>query len=236
MLFTSAARGYKAGGANIATFIEPGDPLTYKDETLWNFEAGLRSSWFDDTVISQLTAFYLYREDVQLRDSGGAGGFYHYYTDNYDSAEHYGLEAESTWFINRNWSTSAGLGLLQTKNNASNTEHNDLANAPAYTYNFAINYQADGGFFANVEVVGSDEYYESNSHNEKRDAFAVVNSSIGYRYQNWTITLWAKNLFDQEYEKRVFYFANDAPAFTDTKRFEDPADPQQFGITANYTW
>ena len=248
MAFTSFARGYKAGGANVATFSDPGDPLTYDDETLWNYEIGLRSEWFEGAVISQLTAFYMYREDAQLRDSAGAGGFFRYLTVNGDSAEHFGAEAEATWYISQHWTANAGVGVLETNRDSYNdpeghVSSRDLANAPAYTYNANLAYRADNGFFANVEVSGRDDFYESNSHDEKRNAFAIVNASVGYQYKNWTLTLWAKNLFDEEYEKRLFYFGNrydtstpDPWDFEADKRYEDPADPQQFGVTANYRW
>jgi outer membrane receptor protein involved in Fe transport len=232
MIFSSFAVGYKAGGANGGVFREEGDPLTYGNETLYNTEVGLRSEWFDAAVLSEVTAFYLYRDNPQLRDSGGSGGFFHYYTDNGDHAEHYGLEADGTWFITRKWTFNAGLGLLQTQND----DNEDLANAPHYTYNASLSYQADNGFFADIEVVGSDKYYESNSEENRsekvRNAFTVVNGSIGYRYQTWTLTLWVKNLFDEKYEDRVFYFDNG----DGDSRYEDPADPQQFGVTVNYTW
>lgn len=234
MVFTSFTRGYKAAGANGGIFREAGDPLTYDVETLYNFEVGLRSEWLDASVISQVTAFYQYRNDPQLRDSGGSGGFFHYYTDNYDDAEHFGLEAEATWIIAKGWTASAGLGLLETKDN----EDDELANAPTYTFNAQLNYQADNGFFANLSAEGSDEYYESNSKENRdqrvRNAFVTFNCSIGYRYENWTFTVWGKNLFDEAYEKRVFFFDNyDGQGET---RFENPADPQQFGVTVNYRW
>ena len=232
MVFTSFTRGYKAAGANGGIFREAGDPLTYDDETLYNFEVGLRSEWLDASVISQVTAFYQYRNDPQLRDSGGSGGFFHYYTDNYDDAEHFGLEAEATWIIAKGWTASAGLGLLETKDN----EGDELANAPTYTFNAQLNYQADNGFFANLSAQGSDEYYESNSKENRdqrvRNAFVTFNGSIGYRYQNWTFTVWGKNLFDEEYEDRVFYFDNGAGE----QRYEGPAAPRTFGVTANYSW
>jgi outer membrane receptor protein involved in Fe transport len=67
-----------------------------------------------------------------------------------------------------------------------------------------------------------------------RNAFVTFNGSIGYKYQNWTFTVWGKNLFDEAYEKRVFFFDNyDGQG---DKRFENPADPQQFGVTVNYRW
>lgn len=234
MLFTSVARGYKAAGANGGVFRQANDPLSYDEETLYNFEIGLHSEWFDATLISQVTAFYLYRDDPQLRDSEGSGGFFRYFTDNGDKAEHYGLEAEATWFISTHWTVSAGLGLLETRDD----DNDDLANAPAYTFNAQISYQATNGFFAHLEARGSDEYYESNDKNNRservRTSFVTFNGSIGYKYQNWTFTLWGKNLFDETYEKRVFYFDNfDGQGET---RFENPADPQQFGLSANYRW
>ncbi len=248
MLFGSITRGYKGGGANIASFTEPGDPLTYDNETLWNYEIGLRSNWFDGAVTTQVTAFYLYREDAQLRDSAGAGGFFRYLTVNGDSAEHFGLEAEATWYINEQWTFNAGLGLLETSRESyeapdGNVPSRDLANAPSFSYNARLSYVAENGFFGNIEVVGRDKYYESNSHSEERDAFAVLNASVGYRYENWTLTVWAKNLLDESYQKRVFLFGNrydtstaDPYDFESDRRYEDPADPQQFGATLNYTW
>lgn len=228
MVFASVARGYKAGGASSPNYTASTD-LAYDDETLWNFEAGLRSDWFDGQALTQVTAFYLYREDPQFRDSAGSGVWYAYTTVNGDSADHYGLEAEATWFINKNWTASAGLGLLEAEGDDSSR---DLSNAPNYTYNARLDYVAENGFFANFEVVGRDEYYESNSHNEKRSSFAQFNGALGYRYESWTLTLWGRNLFDEEYEKRIFYFDN---GFGDT-RYENPADPQQFGATLNYSW
>ena len=229
--FASVTRGYKAGGANSASFREAGQPLTYDDETLWNYEIGLRSEWFDGALTSQITVFYLDRDDAQLRDSDGAGGFFRYFTSNQGAAEHYGLEAEATWFVNPNWTISAGLGLLEAEADATNK---DLANAPHYTYNIRADYVADNGFFANLELAGSASYYESNSidNTEKRSSFAVFNGAIGYRYESWTLTLWGRNLLDEEYEKRVFNFDNGYGE----QRYENPADPQQFGVTLNYTW
>ena len=262
-LFASAARGYKAGGANVSTFSFGFDPKTYEDETLYNFELGLRSDWYEAAVTTQITGFYLQRQNAQLRDSVGAGGFFRYLTVNGNDASHYGLEAEATWQIDENWSVSAGFGLLETTRDgytafdsdesiddsldvddiddpvAVQIDSRSLANAPNYNYFLRINYQPESGLFAHIELTGSDSYYESNSHDEKRSEFALVNAAIGYRYENWTFTLWAKNLFDERYEKRIFYVNNfhpdDAYARVN-RRYENPANPSTFGVTANYSW
>ena len=231
-LFASITKGYKAGGANIYPELEADVPTSYDTEDLWNYEIGLRADWFEGAVVSQLTLFYIDRDDAQLRSSTGQGIDFTYATYNAGDAEHYGAELEGTWFINNNWSVSAGLGLLETELDETG---DDLSGAPSYTYNARIDYVANNGFFANFEVTGSDEYNESNSHGEMRSEFAVFNGAIGYNYENWTLTLWGRNLFDEEYEKRVFFFGNEGPSYTPT-RYENPADPQQFGATLNYSW
>ena len=240
--FASLTRGYKAGGANIYPYIDSALPTTYDTEHLWNYEIGLNSDWFDGTVATQITLFYLDRDDTQVRGSSGSGISYSYFTLNGDSAAHYGAEATINWYINNNWTFNASAGVLETDRESFIVDSapglmfrsGEVSNAPAFTYSARVDYQSDCGIFAIIEVLGSDEYYESDgvdSH-QKRDAFAVVNSSIGYGYENWTFTLWAKNLFNQNYQKRLFNFDNGQGETL----YENPADPQQFGVTVNYRW
>ncbi|MEM9160348.1 MAG: TonB-dependent receptor, partial [Verrucomicrobiota bacterium] len=130
--FATIARGYKAGGSNVAAFLEAGDPLTYGDETLWNYEVGLRRNWLDGAAFTRVTLFYLDRSDAQLRDSAGAGGFFRFFTSNQGGAEHYGLETETNIRLDERWSARLGLGLLEAELDGAARE---LSNAPSYTYN-----------------------------------------------------------------------------------------------------
>lgn len=241
--FASITRGYKAGGANIDPRLDPSLPSDYDTERLWNYEIGLRSDWFNNRLQSQITLFYLDRDDAQLRDSAGTGINFTYLTVNGAGAQHYGLEAETNWYISENWTFNLAAGLLETNrdsytdpgNSTNQIEERDLSNAPSYTYTVRLNYQPEKGLFAGLETVGSDDYFESNSHREKRDAYAIVNGSVGYRWDQWTLTLWTKNLFDEEYAERVFFFNNTDFSAVNT-RYEAPAAPRTFGVTANYRW
>ncbi|MDQ8207971.1 TonB-dependent receptor [Coraliomargarita sp. SDUM461003] len=231
-------RGYKAGGASTPNFTGLTN-ITYENETLWTVETGLRARLFDNAVDTSVTLFYIYREDPQFRDSEGAGSFFDYVTTNGDTAKHWGLEGDATWYFAENWSLSTTLGLLEAERSTYNAggvsvSSRDVANAPHFTYSARLDYNSAEALFGSIELVGSDEYYESNSHTEKRNAFAVVNATIGYRYKNWTFTVWAKNLLDEEYEERVFFFDN---TYDDNdERYESPANPRVFGVTANYNW
>ncbi|MFP4156079.1 MAG: TonB-dependent receptor [Opitutales bacterium] len=243
-LFASVTRGYKAGGANIYPFLAPTLPAAYDTEYLWNYEAGLRSTWFDNRVTTQLTFFYLDREDTQLRDSDGTGLTFTYFTTNGEGAAHYGAEAEASWYLHQDWTLNLSAGLLDTERDrypdpgapTSSIAARELSNAPNYTYSARLDYAPEKGLFASAEVIGSDDYYESNSHPEKRMAYTVTNAAIGYRTDQWTFTLWSKNLLDEKYEERVFFFPNGDPDFVTDVRYEAPAAPRTFGATVNFRW
>ncbi len=236
--FASVTRGYKAGGINVDARINVGvDPLTYETETLWNWEAGLRGHTADQRATGELTAFYLQRRNTQVRDSAGFGGNYRFFTDNGDGAHVYGLEAAGSYTLLPDWTVRASLALMQSEldrfqlANGNTGGGRDLANTPHYGYTLGTRYGAAQGVFATVDFVGRAQQFDSNNQNEARRAFQVVNASVGYTWKAWTITLWAKNLFNETYDKRVYFFGNADPDFIET-RYENRADPRQVGGTA----
>ena len=231
--FLSVTRGYKSGGANNGGFILPGDPLTYGAEILYNYELGLRSQWADGRIVSQITLFHLDRNDAQLRDSAGAGGFFHYFTSNQGDAQHEGMEAEVTVFVNEQLTLGASLGLLDTELKGTGR---DLSNAPAYNFSMSADYRMQNGLSLGLEIAGRDRHYESNSHDQQRDAYAIVNASLGYQFKRWDFSLWSRNLFDENYAERVFYFDNYDPTNPGEHRYEAPAAPLQVGATVRYVW
>ncbi len=241
MAFVSATLGYKSGGINndARINIAGGDPLSYDTETLWNYEIGLRGAALEDKLQGSLTAFYTMRRDSQIRDSAGLGGDYRYFTDNGDDSVIYGAEAEGIYQLVGDWSLHGSLALMGselepfTLSNGNPGGGGRLPNAPSYGYSIGLRYQPEEGFFGNLELLGKDAYLESMSNAEERSRFDVLNTSIGYRHEQWSITLWARNLLDESYDKRVFFFGNEDPNYTPT-RYTSAADPRQIGVTARY--
>ena len=241
MAFVSATLGYKSGGINndARINIAGGDPLSYDTETLWNYEIGLRGAALEDKLQGSLTAFYTMRRDSQIRDSAGLGGDYRYFTDNGDDSVIYGAEAEGIYQLVGDWSLNGSLALMGselerfTVSNGNPGGGGRLPNAPSYGYSIGLRYQPEEGFFGNLELLGRDAYLESMSNAEERSSFDVLNTSIGYRHEQWSITLWARNLLDESYDKRVFFFGNEDPNYTPT-RYTSAADPRQIGVTARY--
>jgi iron complex outermembrane receptor protein len=238
--FASVTRGYKAGGINVDARIDvTSDPLTYETETLWNWEAGLRGHALDGRATGEITAFYLARQDTQVRDSAGFGGNYRFFTDNGGDSHVYGLEAAGAYALTKDWSVRASLALMRselesfTLANGNAGGGRDLANTPDYGYTLGTRYGAERGLFASAELVGRAQQFDSNNQNEARRAFRIVNATLGYAWARWSLTLWAKNVFDEEYDKRVYFFGNADPDYLET-RYENRADPRQVGVTASY--
>jgi outer membrane receptor protein involved in Fe transport len=53
---------------------------------------------------------------------------------------------------------------------------------------------------------------------------------IGKQWQNWVLSAWGRNVFDEDYAQRGFYFGNEPPAFENTL-YTKFADPALFGVT-----
>lgn len=236
--FASIARGYKAGGLNVdAREIDPAkDPLTFDTEDLWNYEIGVRGNWWDGRLTSSLTGFYLQRNNTQVRYSDGVGGEFSFAEENGGDAYITGVEFENSLQVNDQLSLYNSIGLMTssidsyTMSKGGTGGGRELAATPAQTWSIGGRYQHGSGFFSTLDLTGRSDFYESNDHQEKRDGFFNMNASIGYTKDDWTVSLWARNLLNEEYAQRVFFFGNRDPDYT-PERFESLAQPQQFGIT-----
>ncbi|PAW82751.1 MAG: hypothetical protein B9S27_02380 [Opitutia bacterium Tous-C8FEB] len=237
LAWISLTRGYKAGGINVdARISPPTDPLTYGTEDLWNWEAGLRGQAFAGRLRGEATAFFLDRRQVQVRDSAGFGGNYRFFTANGNTARGAGLEAAATWVLARAWSVQAS-GFLQDSDLAPfrlasglPAGGRRLANTPRHGHTVALRHGAGPGWFGRLEHTGRAAQFDSNNHDEARRSFGVWNATLGYATPDWTLTLWARNLTDAAYDKRVFFFGNEDPDY-EPRRYTSRADPRQAGVT-----
>jgi iron complex outermembrane recepter protein len=150
-----------------------------------------------------------------------------------------GLEASGSFALTKPWSIHGSLALMDSSldrfvlANGSVGGDRRLANTPPYGYTVGTRYRAESGLFGQIELIGRGRQFDSNNHDEPRRAFEVVNASIGYAWREWTFTLWARNLLNERYDKRVFFFGNEEPDFV-PKRYESRGDPRQVGVTAAY--
>lgn len=250
--YARAARGFKAGGFNPSLAALQGVALlgpefiAYEAETLWNYELGLKGLWLDDALEGELSLFYTDRNDAQLSQSSQQVEFdpnsFVFVTYN-GAASVQGLEASLSWQLDEAWNIHAAVGLLDS--NISNTAgtaavspsaiHRNLAHAPSWNFNLGTSWRHKQGWFARLDWNASDAFYFDISHNQRSQSYGLVNLRLGKQWRDWAISAWGRNIFDEDYATRGFYFGNEPPDFPSTlyTRFGDPA---QWGISLEYRY
>ena len=84
-------------------------------------------------------------------------------------------------------------------------------------------------FKTNVEGMGS--YYYSNSHDNKSSSYTLVNASLSYIAESWSATVWGRNLADEDYRTRGYYFDNFGNG---DELYTQQGSPRTFGFTLAY--
>ncbi len=235
--YVSLSRGYKAGGFNLG--IVPDDRREFDAESMWNLEAGIKSTLFDGAVAVNVSAFYSRRDDQQVRTSfqliPGDPASFVFFTDNAAEGRTLGLEAEVRWAIGDALDLYANVGLLDAEFEDFVTPQIDLsgraqAHAPDYTLAAGASYRHPSGIFARVDFSARDAFYFDVSHDQTSQSYELANARVGYQADNWSVQLWARNLFDRHYAVRGFFFGNEPPDFPNTL-YTRAGDSRQLGVT-----
>ena len=245
--YARIARGFKAGGFNPSLAAINGNLgpefIAYDPEYLWNYELGMKGLWLDGMFSADVSVFYMDRDDAQLSQSAQQIPFdpnsFVFVTSN-GKAHVSGLEANVLWRLNDSLSLHGGLGLLQSEIDdypvRPEAEGRDLAHAPAWTLNMGATYTGAAGWFARVDLNAVDAFYFDISHDQKSESYELVNLRIGKEWERWSVYFWGRNIFDEDYAVRGFYFGNDPhEGFVDTL-YTKFGDPGHYGITVDFRY
>ncbi|AAZ27492.1 TonB-dependent receptor [Colwellia psychrerythraea] len=244
MWYGSINRGYKAGGHNTDGTL-PEDLRTFDPEYLLNYEIGYKVSLLENSAYVRTSVFYMDREDMQVKSSktiireDGSSEFISY-LGNAATGSNYGVEIEGAWYINDLINVYGSLGLLDTEfNDFVNADGVSLsgreqAHAPNYQFNVGINVQPTDHWLINLSVDGKDSFYFSDSHDEQSESVALLNASVAYIQDNWQIKIWGRNLANEDYANRGFYFGNDPRDGYTAKQYTQLSEPLVFGATLDY--
>ncbi|MBB6521625.1 TonB-dependent receptor [Pseudoteredinibacter isoporae] len=236
--YALVSRGYKSGGFNTDGTL-PAQFRSFDTEVLWNYELGYKFAGESSSV--QLAFFYQDREDVQIKSSNavprpdGSTEFVDF-IDNSAEGESYGLELSSQWQLNESLNAFANLGLLETELNDTSLTRNggEVAHAPTYQAALGFNLDLGQGWFTSADVQAKDEFFFSDSHNAQSEAFVLLNAKLGYRHMDWELSLWGKNLGDEDVRTRGFSFGNDPRNGYAGAEYFQFAAPRQIGVSGEY--
>lgn len=240
--YTTASRGYKAGGFNIGQFV-PDERREFEPEYLWNLEAGVRHEREDGALSAEVAVFHMWRESQQVATSfqvdPGDPLSYVFYTDNAARGRNAGLEGSIAWRIRPSLTLRGTLGLLHSEYVGYRYGDRDLdgreqAHAPGYQYSLSADWNGSRGWMARADLSGSDAFYFDASHDQRSEPYALVNLRAGYAGERWSVHAWGRNVFDEGYAVRGFYFGLEPPDFAN-ELYVQRGDPRQFGVTVQWS-
>ena len=198
MTYFTVSKGYKAGGF---------DTYEYDEETMWNYEFGIKTQSLDNRLTVNISVFYMDIDGMQVssRDENGDT-----YLQNAATASSKGLEIETDYQLTDSLKLFANLGYAEAKfdefkDYSGDYSGNDHPYAPKYNYAIGAKYRNHMGIYAQVDFNGRSSFYADKSNSYKNDGYTLANAKIGYEASNYDIYLYCKNITDKEYNMEGYY-------------------------------
>ena len=227
MVYASYARGYKSFGFNmdrVQSGVTPNTSLYFPSEIADSYEAGIKTTLFDRTVLLNATYFDQTFSDFQLNTFLGTA----FVVESIPELTARGVDADFMWFTPIEGLSFAG-GVTYTDAKYGEFTAADLFNpanfnqlsllpgnrssfAPEWSGTASINFDREIGGGLRAGFALSAKYMtEYNTGSDllpfkMQDAFTTVNGriSIGAADDRWTLDLWGQNLTDEEYVQVAF--------------------------------
>ncbi len=210
MVYGSATKGFKSGGFNLTAPLPGG----FNEETLWAYEAGVKSDLADGKARLNVAAFYYDYEDLQVQSFIMAGLVQ---INNAATAEVTGLEVELTAKPNPAWDLGLNLAFLNAEYDSFpaaslpggaviDASSNALNNSPDFSGGAFAQYThelANGLFYIRGEYSTKSEVFFTvdNNNVERQDSYDLFNAFAGYSSADgrYSVELFGRNLGDEEY-------------------------------------
>jgi outer membrane receptor protein involved in Fe transport len=220
-IYTTEAKGFRLGGPSGQLPTGPGNvcsqdyanlgisgpPSSYSPDSLWSYEAGIKTTALDHTLSVNAAGYYINWTNAQQSVNLPICGFG--YTANAGDAEVYGSELEVVYAPPM--LKGLKLGVTGAFNHTSITKTTAtfatvgeaLEDVPERTATLSADYDFPlmGGWNG---FVHGDYNFNGHSHgsfqtdlpNFENQAYGVVNAQFGVDDENWKVYLFAKNLLN----------------------------------------
>jgi outer membrane receptor protein involved in Fe transport len=191
-----------------------------------------------------LTAFQMQRRNPQVHTGEQATAddptTYVFYTINADRGTSRGVEASWRWQPLRMLQFGGSVAALHTSlegfdyNNVP-VPSREAPHAPEYQVSLNATWRHPQGWMARVDAYSQDDFYfDIPPNDQKAPGYQLVHLKAGYEAAHWNAYLWVRNVFDEDYVIRGFYFGNEPPLFPN-KRYTQLGEPRQVGVTFKWS-
>lgn len=261
MIYGSVGTGIKSGAFNntpnpAADFAA--NNLVTDHEEVTSYELGMKSSWFDSRLNLNLAVFYMDYDDLQVRLgclACGPGGIPLAFLSNAGTATSEGIELDVVVLPTESLKITFGAGYVDsTYDDLPDVEDprrgggffdasgNTIAFAPEWTINASFEHTAEllGGMLTSrLNLNYIDERYSDGSfHNNPNDLLpsqTLLSGRVSYRPAegHWGVSLWGKNLTDDDSETYIAFGNAFLPVGTNRAQFQEP---RTYGVTLDFSF
>ncbi len=251
MAYGSVSTGFKSGGftGSASTLERATNP--YDSETVTNYELGLKSMWFDNRFLLNVSAFQMDYKDLQVTrffqpDADAIGEFI---TENAGEAEIKGVEVEfmllpvegvefggSYGYLDGVYTSYTGSPGVGGSGDFSGAR---MRQAPEHMLNLYAKFTRDlGGENGSLSFKVDYRYQDEVKYDPNEDPLALAPAydlwDAGVTWVsasgNWNVKAWAKNIANKEYQAHVYSLRAGRIAFADF------GAPQTFGVTTTLSY
>ncbi len=256
MVYWTYSEGFRRGGVNGARngeFAPGGAEFNYTSDTLDNYEAGFKTTWMDDTLRVNLTAYHMIWNNIIIETKDPV--FFTVGNVNLSEAEINGLELSTAWAPSDSWDVRGTLGYNNAETSEASTifegsaagpitvgEGERLPLSPELKTSLRVTYTFQREVLGATPYMSGTWLYQGDSLNSLggigtagglavsdvlvQDDFNILNFRAGMEADNWTATMYISNLTDERGE--LFFNPNRQPERLSVTR------PRSIGMNFRY--
>ncbi len=253
MFYALYSSGYRAGGFNGRPTTQQAADLPYDPETVDNYEIGMKSEWLDNRLRLNASLFRMEYDDKQEEQSvavvGGTGQ--QTVVANASSATIWGIEVDFVYLPELDGlELSGNLGWLDAsyddfvadigRGGVTDNEDLDFRRAPEWNASLAVRYQWQLGAGtawarAGWHFIDKHEMTLANSPQTRNDAQHLVDASINYDWGNASVSLFGRNLLDED-GYTIGFDVGGVAAPGSLWSYATPRDPRTYGLQLSYAF
>lgn len=227
LIYASAAKGNKPGGFNNspgAGFAPVPDELrAFDEEKAWSYEIGAKTQFFDNRLTLNAAVFYIDWTDIQVNAQVLVDGRPVGFTDNANTADSFGFEAEFTASPMEYLSLYGGFSYSPVRINdfvdsraqraGIVTDGNDqLANTPDWTANMGAEYRRpinnEWDWFVQGDLSYRSTLFASTANLAETGALTLADLFVGVESETLSFNIFVRNLFDNDTPANVAPFVD----------------------------
>jgi iron complex outermembrane receptor protein len=210
-LYADVSRGFRSGGFNQTGVGEaanqPGVSDLFDEQISDTYEIGAKGNFWDGRASASVALYYTQFD-----------GAYFFFFDpgtstqnlgNIDETDYLGIEIEANAAFTDNFSGYVGFGYTDSEIQSAADPSwvgNQAPLVSEYTLNVGAAYRQPTGLLGGAEFVARADFSRTGetwwepANTTSRSPINLLDLRIGFEaMDNWTLTLWGKNVFDEEY-------------------------------------